>query len=1036
MKYDIKAIINGAEIMDKAEPGRPSITGVALMNSVSSGALEIGSVAIDKLTLTLINPYKSAFDGDTVELWIAPNEDGDGTDRIGELETLVGSESEEESIDDNDSDIYEEEEEEEGEDLSEEELAETETEEAALRGKIVEQVEGESLENEEVTTDEAAENAWKKVGTFFVYGQKSTSEGLQLECFDSTIFLHGTYMPAKATDTVQNHFDSFRAACQEETGIPVEPFTFDGVYNKTITWDFSCSYRDAIGYFAGLAGGFAHADENGEIGISFYLTDDTILLKEELMDYREESSGEIVIDGMSCNRSRTTNLTSDVIETGAGQSVSWTNPFVDEDILEDIFSQYRGTRYIGAAVSCKWDLSLQAGNLIRIMSEAEYENWLRMRNAAESAEDDSSIRAEMATQGKIILIGTQTVKFAGEAITTIKSARAAETARENEMTSPWKKSAMELADETATAQSTADDARAEATLAQSTATAASRAANSAARAAATAQSKADEASTAAATAQTKADEASAAASTAQSSAATAAQAAATAQSTADAAKASASSAASAASAAQTKANEAASAAATAQSKADSAGTAASKAQSSANAAGEAASSAQAAAEAAQVAAGAAQADIDSQKEHFWHDENGAHVLGSKTAARRYRTDIDSEGMHIRDVSAEIQEVAKFTADGAQIGNAANAHQNMDYNSWKLTDKEGNVFAEVKDLRGTDGIAEITEFFYNTDQDEEGQFFITYPVISITGVSVDDVKANYSVDPETGNLITLEKPLSDTSTLKVTYKTTESFYTYTFGIRNKEGATGAGSFAEGHDVEARGWFSHAEGELSYAGGIGAHAESNSQALGNSSHAETGAVAEGDYSHAERGGTATGDSAHAGGFGAVAGYDNQTAIGTYNDNKADSLFEIGNGTDGDERSNAFRVTKDGKVHDGERCLSDIGTVYMAEKDVAITTASINTRVKGATITVPAGIYVVCGEWIFNTSSTTGARNINLDINVGENMEARSRVYANAKNYASLHASTIVMLDATTELSVRGSSSEKSPAERTRIRAVRVK
>lgn len=459
MKYDVKTIINGVEIMDKAEPGKTSITGVALMNSVSGGALEIGSVAIDKLTLTLINPYKTAFDGDTVELWIAPDEDGDGTDRIGELEELIGAETEEESIDDADIDVSVDEEEEEGEDMSEEELAESAAEEALLREKIVEQVDGESMENEEVTTDEAAEEAWKKVGTFFVYSQKSTSEGLQLVCFDSTIFLHGTYTPAKVTDTVQNHFNSFRTACQTETGVAVESFTFDGVYNKEITWDFSCSYRDALGYFAGLAGGFAHADENGEIGISFYLTDNTILLKEELMDYREESSGEIVIDGMSCNRSRTTNLTSDVIETGAGQSVSWTNPFVDENILEDIFSQYRGTRYIGAAVSCRWDLSLQAGDLIRIMSEAEYENWLRMRNAAESEEDDSSIRAEMATQGKIILIGTQTVKFAGEAITTIKSARAAETARENEMTSPWKKSAMELADETATAQSTADEAR-------------------------------------------------------------------------------------------------------------------------------------------------------------------------------------------------------------------------------------------------------------------------------------------------------------------------------------------------------------------------------------------------------------------------------------------------------------------------------------------------------------------------------------------------------------------------------------------------
>ena len=687
MKYDTKAIINGAEIMDKAEPGKPSITGVALMNSVSGGALEIGSVAIDKLTLTLINPYKNAFDGDTVELWIAPDEDGDGTDRIGELETLVGSESEEESIDDNDSDTYEEEEEEEGDDLSEEELAESETEEAVLRGKIVEQLEGESMENEEVTTDEAAEETWKKVGTFFVYSQKSTSEGLQLVCFDSTIFLHGTYTPAKVTDTVQNHFDSFRTACQTETGVAVESFMFDGVYNKEITWDFSCSYRDAIGYFAGLAGGFAHADENGEIGISFYLTDDTILLKEELMDYREESSGEIVIDGMSCNRSRTTNLTSDVIETGAGQSVSWTNPFVDENILEDIFSQYRGTRYIGAAVSCRWDLSLQAGDLIRIMSEAECENWLRMRNAAESEEDDSSIRAEMATQGKIILIGTQTVKFAGEAITTIKSARAAETARENEMTSPWKKSAMELADETATAQSTA--------------TAAQSAADSAARAASAAQTKANEAASAAATAQTKANEASAAASSAQSSADTAAQAAATAQSTADAAKASASSAANAASAAQTKANEACEAAATAQSKADSAGTAASKAQSSANEAGNAAvnatksaNSAGEAAAVAQAAAEAAQGKIDDQQEFFWHDAAGTHILGSRSDTARYRTDIGSDGLSIKDVSTAETEVASFKATGAVIGKKDETHAEIDPDSFDIIDADGNVTASL------------------------------------------------------------------------------------------------------------------------------------------------------------------------------------------------------------------------------------------------------------------------------------------------------------------------------------------------------
>lgn len=541
------------------------------------------------------------------------------------------------------------------------------------------------------------------------------------------------------------------------------------------------------------------------------------------------------------------------------------------------------------------------------------------------------------------------------------------------MATPWRRSIKEVAGIAAEAQTMADDAHAEATMAQSTAAAAQSAADSAANAA---------------------------------------------------------------SAAQTKAEEAAIAAATAQSKADSAGTAASKAQSSANAAGEAASSAQAAAEAAQVAAGAAQADIDSQKEYFWHDANGAHVLGSKTAVTRYRTDIDSEGMHIKDVSGEVQEVAKFTADGAQIGKTGEAHQELDYHSWRLTDKDGNVFAEVKDLRGKDGTATIIAKFKGDGETTE--FSLPVTATEIVDITVDGTSTEATLTELNTEIKFVSAPAQKAKII-CTYKTDdERAKSYTFGKRVANKNTGAYSFAEGINAVASGKCSHSEGLGGYAEGNCSHAEGwATTASEDCAHAEgIGTHAKGYCSHAEGKETeAQGDWSHSAGYRTIAGFDNQMVIGSYNDNKEDSLFEIGNGTY-TSHSNAFRVTKDGKAYDGERCLSDIGTVYRAEKHVAITTASINTRVKGATITVPAGIYVVCGEWIFDTSSTNGARNINLDINVGENMEARSRVYANAKNYASLHASTIVMLDATTELSVRGSSSEKSPAERTRIRAVRVK
>jgi hypothetical protein len=44
---------------------------------------------------------------------------------------------------------------------------------------------------------------------------------------------------------------------------------------------------------------------------------------------------------------------------------------------------------------------------------------------------------------------------------------------------------------------------------------------------------------------------------------------------------------------------------------------------------------------------------------------------------------------------------------------------------------------------------------------------------------------------------------------------------------------------------------------------------------------------------------------------AGYNCQTVVGQYNDNKENTLFEVGNGTDAGTRSNALEVLKDGRV-----------------------------------------------------------------------------------------------------------------------------
>ena len=70
-----------------------------------------------------------------------------------------------------------------------------------------------------------------------------------------------------------------------------------------------------------------------------------------------------------------------------------------------------------------------------------------------------------------------------------------------------------------------------------------------------------------------------------------------------------------------------------------------------------------AASVAQAAAEAAQSDIDEQKEWFWHDANGSHILGADSG---YRNDITSTGMNIVDASREVI-VSSFGVDEAYIG---------------------------------------------------------------------------------------------------------------------------------------------------------------------------------------------------------------------------------------------------------------------------------------------------------------------------------------------------------------------------------
>ena len=135
-------------------------------------------------------------------------------------------------------------------------------------------------------------------------------------------------------------------------------------------------------------------------------------------------------------------------------------------------------------------------------------------------------------------------------------------------------------------------------------------------------------------------------------------------------------------------------------------------------------------------------------------------------------------------------------------------------------------------------------------------------------------------------------------------------------------SGISSHAEGKSTMAMGTYSHAEGEASYAGGWASHAEGN------------GTNASANYSHAEGMGTdAYGVGSHAGGISTIANNYTSMAIGHCSNmtrvsensfNTTATAFVIGNGTGENVRSNAFRVTFDGKVY-GRSAYNSSGADY---------------------------------------------------------------------------------------------------------------
>lgn len=137
------------------------------------------------------------------------------------------------------------------------------------------------------------------------------------------------------------------------------------------------------------------------------------------------------------------------------------------------------------------------------------------------------------------------------------------------------------------------------------------------------------------------------------------------------------------------------------------------------------------------------------------------------------------------------------------------------------------------------------------------------------------------------------------------------------------------------------------------------------------------------------------------------------------------------------NTTDKTIPGAINELNSKVAGLGTTYYNSASVTISNVGIDSVNNGASITLPAGTYIITGRWVFQTGAVSGARNLQVAIANESSNVATERVYAAANKYAILNVTYIVAISAQTTYRVRGSSSEAiSTACATEIRAVRIK
>jgi hypothetical protein len=193
-------------------------------------------------------------------------------------------------------------------------------------------------------------------------------KNLKLTAFDGFCKMTDKYNATVPTETtLQAVYDDLKAQLLANCGIILK----DRVLPEYTIPNFpylDITYTQAIGYVAGCLGGNARFDRNGELGIVWF--DDNVTEISRQMQY---------MNGFARTTDKTLTVTS--IATGTkenliikgeganGTQISFENPYITEEMADDIFKSVNNLNYTPCTVKWRGNPAIQAGDVVQVLDK-------------------------------------------------------------------------------------------------------------------------------------------------------------------------------------------------------------------------------------------------------------------------------------------------------------------------------------------------------------------------------------------------------------------------------------------------------------------------------------------------------------------------------------------------------------------------------------------------------------------------------------------------------------------------------------------